>query len=137
MNATFDENKYLDILQNIEFALASVYREHPEMTDYNADKVVEVIIREYKAEKTGHPAPANRLQGVDEVTYERLTNICEWRLGRGKLDAGTKKRFLKSPPPIALIEMIACLKRVQKSIRLWQKEGGRRGYFYFIDQFVR
>ncbi len=34
-------------------------------------------------------------------------------------------------------EMIACLHRILRSIELWQKEGGRRGYYNFVNQFIR
>jgi hypothetical protein len=112
MEFNFDENEYLDVLQNIEFALASVYREHSEMTDYNADKVVEVILREYKAENTGRTATTRRLQGVDEVTYQRLHIVCEWRLGRGEIEGPNEVQIKGDLPPISPTEMIACLKRV-------------------------
>jgi type I restriction enzyme, R subunit len=38
--------------------------------------------------------------------------------------------------PITLAEIIACLKRVRKSIELWRKEGGRRGYYDFVSPFL-
>jgi O6-methylguanine-DNA--protein-cysteine methyltransferase len=38
------EEKYLDVLQNIEFGIVSVYREHPEMLDWDAFKAVEALI---------------------------------------------------------------------------------------------
>lgn len=38
--------------------------------------------------------------------------------------------------PVALDEIIACLKRVRKSINLWTREGGRRRYLTFVSQFV-
>ncbi|GAB4274994.1 MAG: hypothetical protein Kow0080_23890 [Candidatus Promineifilaceae bacterium] len=37
---------------------------------------------------------------------------------------------------LTVSEIIACLKRIQRSIEMWQKEGGRRGYFEFINQFL-
>jgi hypothetical protein len=39
------------------------------------------------------------------------------------------------PVPITLDEMIACLKRVRRSVKRWTKEGGRRGYLDFVDGF--
>ncbi len=44
------EEQYRDVLQNIEFALVPVYREHPKMTDYGALYVVEPLIDTYNAE---------------------------------------------------------------------------------------
>jgi hypothetical protein len=29
-----------------------------------------------------------------------------------------------------------CLKRIRKSVDLWNKQGGRQGYLYFIDNNI-
>jgi len=41
------------------------------------------------------------------------------------------------PPPKTLDEIIACLQRILRSIELWQRERGQRGYYDFVSQFVR
>jgi hypothetical protein len=33
--------------------------------------------------------------------------------------------------------IIACLKRIRKSVEKWNKQGGRQGYLTFVEQFVR
>lgn len=38
--------------------------------------------------------------------------------------------------PLALDEIIACLKRIRKSIEHWNRRGGRQGYLNFASQFV-
>jgi len=43
--------KYQDVLQNIEFAIVSIYRENLEMTDYAVIRSLEAIINHYSAEK--------------------------------------------------------------------------------------
>ena len=37
---------------------------------------------------------------------------------------------------ISLDEIVACLKRVRKSINRWTRTGGRQGYLTFVSQFV-
>jgi len=37
---------------------------------------------------------------------------------------------------ITLSEMVDCLKRIRRSIQMWRKEGGRRGYFDFVGGFL-
>jgi hypothetical protein len=64
--------------------------------------------------------------------------MCEWRLGRESLatkdlDAKTK---IPDPEAISIDEVIACLKRIRKSIKRWGRVGGRQGYLQYIDQFV-
>ncbi len=48
--AKFEED-YLDVLQNIEAAIVSVYRQHPALLDYEVDKALEALIRAYQAEQ--------------------------------------------------------------------------------------
>jgi hypothetical protein len=33
-------------------------------------------------------------------------------------------------------DMLACFKRLQSSLKLWTKEGGRQGYLNYISRFV-
>jgi hypothetical protein len=130
------QEQYMDILQNIESALVSVYRQHEDMSDYNADKAVEALIRLYRAEETGHPAPAPRFQPIDQAAYDQVKRVCEWRLGREKFLDEKGRAVNMDLRLLSLEEIIACLKKVQKSIRYWQKEGGRRGYFFFVERFL-
>ena len=54
------EEEYEDVLQNIEFGIVRVYREHPQMTDYHALSAVEALVHGYHAESQGREvAPAS------------------------------------------------------------------------------
>jgi len=63
--------------------------------------------------------------------------MCEWRLGREELVSQQDQSELINPDPISIDEIIACLQRIRKSIRLWTKQGGRQGYLEFVEPFVR
>jgi hypothetical protein len=39
-------------------------------------------------------------------------------------------------PTVSLDVIVACLKRIRKSIRMWNKEGGRQGCLTFIQRFI-
>ena len=65
--------------------------------------------------------------------FAAVKDMCEWRLGRRKLGDPEDK----PGAPIAVSALVACLRRVQKSIRLWNKEGGRKGYLDFVSQYIR
>lgn len=41
--ANFEE-EYLDVLQNIEFAIVNVYRREQALTDYDVSKIMSVLI---------------------------------------------------------------------------------------------
>ena len=130
------EEEYQDVLQNIEFALVQVYRDHDEMTDWEAEQAINGLIRTYTAEERGRSEPNLRLQPLAEEAYERVMAMCEWRLGRSQLldDAGEEVNLPVSS--ITLSEMVDCLKRIRRSIQMWRKEGGRRGYFDFVGGFL-
>ncbi|MBI3762646.1 MAG: hypothetical protein HY260_12415 [Chloroflexi bacterium] len=136
MDETFEE-KYEDVLQNIEFALVNVYREHDEMTDWEALHAVEALIRAYQAEARAKPAPTLELKPLVQKAYDRARDMCEWRLGRAALYQDDEGRPLNMGQDAKTVdEIIVCLKRVRRSIEHWQKRGGRRGYFGFVSEFL-
>ena len=132
------EERYQDILQNIEFGIVRVYHDHPEMTDWEARTAIEALLRTYQAEAKGRQAPSPSLDPLAEEVYDFVEGMCEWRLGREKPFSDKEGKPMEFPvEPITLHELIACLKRVRKSINRWSREGGRRGYLTFVSQFVR
>ncbi len=44
--------------------------------------------------------------------------------------------FEEGPDSKTHDEIIACLKRVKKSVQRWNKHGGRQGYLNFVQQYV-
>jgi hypothetical protein len=132
------EERYEDVLQNIEFGIISVYHGHPEMTDWEALAAIEALLRKYRAEARGRQARLPSLDPLADEIYNSVQAMCEWRLGREMPFAAKEGEPVEfSVEPIALDELIACLKRVRKSIKFWSREGGRQGYLTFVSQFVR
>ena len=129
------EDEYLDVLQNIEMAIVSVYREHNDLLDYDVDKVLNLLWTEYRNEKQGRSSPPPKLSERAQLVYDRVKQMCEWRLGRTTMKAEKGPLRLK-PEPITVDEIIDCLKRIRKSVDLWNKQGGRQGYLYFIDNHI-
>lgn len=127
------EEKYEGVLQNIEFAIVSVYREQPELLDYEVERVLNVLIMGYQAEGLGRATKLVDLNSLEEKVYTRARAMCEWRLGREELFAPNS---LPQIPPLLLAEMIACLKRIRKSVQRWSQRGGRQGYLRFVNEFI-
>jgi hypothetical protein len=137
MSIPFEE-QYEDVLQNIEFAIVSTYREHPEeVSDWSVEAALDALIRVYGAEKTGRTPPAARLSQAEQTIYERVRAMCEWRLGREQLTVEDGQPFAQEMRPKTLDEILACLKRVRTSVKRWHKSGGRRGYLDFVSQYIR
>jgi len=129
------EEEYMDVLQNIEMAIVSVYRENHGLLDYDVDKVLNLLWTEYRNEKQARSTPVPKLGENAQKVYDRVRQMCEWRLGRTNIIAEEESARSK-PEPISVDEIMDCLKRIRKSVDLWNKQGGRQGYLYFIDNNI-
>jgi hypothetical protein len=122
---------YQDVLQNIEAVVVQVWQENPTMTDYVVMAAYDAAINYYRALASQQtPKPAN-LSGLDARVFEGVIEICEWRSGRS---AGPKQGELT---PIPLEDLVACLRKLRKSVDYWTKHGGRQGYMQYIEQYVQ
>lgn len=130
------EDEYLDVLMNLEMALISSYRENEEMVDWNALNVVNALIRVYTAELRGRNEPTLKLDEIEELPYDRAYIICEFHVGRGELATEDGEPIGLIPDAISVDELLQCLKRIRKSIELWRKEGGVKGYFNFVNNYL-
>jgi hypothetical protein len=121
---------YQDVLQNIETAVAEIWRSHPELTNYAVSRAYEAAIAQYNSEaRQLKPKPTN-LTGLDGELYTSVRQVCEWRLGR------TTDSELPQVEPIPVEDLVACLRKLHKSVEFWTKQGGRQGYLQFIEKFV-
>ena len=75
------EEEYEDILQNIEFAVACLYRRNPEMTDYAVQRTYEALVQAYTAEITGRARKPTDPSGLEAELLRDVRSMCEWRLG--------------------------------------------------------
>lgn len=128
------EDDYLDVLQNIEFSIVTIYRAKRQLTDHEVRSAIETLLRDYNAESRGKPSTTITLTGLTRDVFAAVKDMCDLRLGRTQNkrieDAGIKFDGL------TVDELIACLKRIRKSIDKWNKEFGRQGYLDFIDKFL-
>ncbi|HEX6750754.1 MAG TPA: hypothetical protein VF092_25935 [Longimicrobium sp.] len=123
--------QYEDVLQNIEAAIVSVHRRNPALLDYDVDGALEALVGDYSAELRGRTPPERQLTDLRGDVYHAIRAICEWRLGR---DAEGMPSVVDGAKTAE--EIVSCLKRIQKSVRRWTKEGGRQGYLRFVSQYV-
>ncbi len=130
------EERYEDVLQNIEFGIIRVYRDHPELVDWDVLHAVETLLRVYQAEAKSRQAVLSPLTPLAQKVHDSVKPMCEWRLGRETFVDETDKPMDLSPDPITLNETIACLKRIRKSINRWNRRGGRQGYLTFVSQYI-
>ena len=132
------EKDHLDVLQNIEFAIVSVHQQQPALVDFDVDAALSALIAHYQAQscsaaRRGQPSLNERAQQV----YEMVETMCDWRLGDETLLSADMRSRGPRPEPVSVDVIVACLKRIRKSVEKWNKQGGRQGYLTFIERFVR
>jgi hypothetical protein len=135
--AEFSEEEYLDVLQNIEFGIVQVYNDNPNLTDTGTMYAVETLIKVYSGELQGREVALPQFKPEEREAYDAARAMCELRLGRGSLTDDKGREIKLDAEPLTVEEIIACLKRVRKSIETWYKRGGRRGYYEFVRQYLK
>jgi hypothetical protein len=130
------EEEHLDILQNLEFGIMTVYRQNPLLVDFDVEAAVSALITRYHAESENHELRQPKLNERARLVFEAVEAMCEWRLGREAFVPDGSAQALRMEP-VTLDVIVACLKRIRKSIQRWNKEGGRQGYLKFVEQFAR
>ena len=130
------EEKYQDVLQNIEFAIIQVYHQHSELTDHDVETVLSEVIRGYQAEQRQREMRPPSLNDLRQQLYDGVKMMGDWRLGRKKLATESGQGDLPAVKPNTVDEIIACLKRIRKSAQKWSKRGGRPGYLKFVEQYI-
>jgi len=134
MQSSFEE-EHLDILQNIEWSILTVYRAHPDLTDYQVDSALEALIRSYQREKTGgQSGPPALKTDLAKAVYAAAKTSCDFRMGRE--NAVDEENQPISIEPVSIDEIQACLKRLRKSVQTWNKRSGTRGYLDYISKFI-
>lgn len=108
-------NQYIGQLQVIENCIALYYRQHPNLTDYQADEVINNVLRGYMGKKA-----LAKLSETQQVLAESLTASCKSLLGE---DFSSK-------------ELMKCLKTIRSSLQFWTKENGRQGYLNYMNEFI-
>jgi len=127
--------QYLDVLQNIESAIVSFYKNEPNLLDLEVEESLDCLIRSYTWEQEARGTPTLRLSDRARQLYDHTRFICEWRLGRQSLDQHRFHRPKLELIDITLPEILICLKHIRQSVRYWNKENGRQGYLTYVRHF--
>ena len=122
----------LAVLQHLETSIARVWRDHPDMTDYAAQRAYEAAYQFYRAVLRGHQPKPHGLDGVDATAFEALKAMCDYLLGHGPCPI----EGLPKAPAIALEQLPPYLRELDKSVQRHTKISGRQGYLSFIQQFL-
>ena len=127
-------SEYEDVLQNIEFGIVSVHR-NLSLVDSDVMEALEALITWFKRVGQGREQQTPRLSDRVQLVFVEVREICEWRMGKESLSPGLGK--LEEGERICTAdEIVACLKKILKSVTRWNREYGRQGYLNFIGRFL-
>ena len=115
-----------------------MYESSPELVDRDVLSAIESLIRAYERERRNRDGVTVTPSGRARAVYEQCRRMCEWRLGRQSLNKGESDSDSDHPLPGELSgpELMLCLKRLRKSMRVWHKKGGRQGYLIYVRGFI-
>ena len=79
------EEEYSDVLQNLKQAIIAHYQDNPELIDSEVETAISWLIKFYAAETQGKTSTYLKPRGISLDVADSVKEMCEWRLGRGKL----------------------------------------------------
>jgi hypothetical protein len=128
------EDVHLDVLQNIEFAIVSVYRKQHALRDVEVMRALDALIDVYRAKARGHTPKEVNLPEPENTVFQQAYTMCEFRLGRQ--EARTRIQVLFEGDKTES-EILACLRKIRKSVERWNTRGGHQGYLQFVSEYVQ
>lgn len=127
--------EHADVLYPLELQMVQIGTDDPTLTDLHVEEAVRQLVRRYADLAAG--GEANRR--LPPRTDARATNLfttlvasCDWLIRRSP---EPPEAWPVSPnwKAAAVGDVVAALKRLHKSIKLWNEMGGRRGYIEYIQ----
>lgn len=126
------EDDYLDVLQNLEFAIVNTYRKHRDIIDFDVLIVLDAIMNFYISGIRGVKPRNFNLSGKQLDLFEAVKEMADYRI-TGKAKDDDNEYEINA---ITVNELLDCLKRIKKSVLFWTKEAGRQGYLDYVSNFI-
>ncbi|MCU0427626.1 MAG: hypothetical protein MUF71_18595 [Candidatus Kapabacteria bacterium] len=128
------EEEFEEVLLNIELRAKLAFDETPTLTDYVVAEVYDALVLHYTAIAASRTPPKPRVrEGLAMELFEQIQRTCDICLVESYNDPKVKKSPIQR---ITAQDLVRCFKRLQQSVKLWTKKGGRQGYLNFVSQFI-
>jgi hypothetical protein len=92
-------------------------------------RVIEHVRSYYKSCQRGNNPTKNKFTTIHQAIFDKVTLICDVML-LGKITENIPFQA------ISMEELLLCVSRIEKSIKRWTKQNGRRGYIEFVSPYV-
>ncbi len=131
-----DDN--LDILQNIEAIVIDIYRkDYPDMKDKEVLKAYEALIQSQRQVARGRtPRPPENLSDSEQMIFDGVQQVLELRRELAPPSEKPQRFSLVNKTTSFEDTLLACLRKLQKSVKFWTKERGPQGYLNYINGFL-
>ncbi len=130
------DEEFRNVLMNIEIQVIDIANDNPEIADYQVEKVYSALLSKYKALNRGKEAKEVNFKEPTDTLYTQVGAICGFFVGDIKPENEDGEPINIPLDTISYEDMIACLKSLRKSVKLWNKEGGQKGYLNYVKEFV-
>ena len=118
----FNDDKHLDVCQNIEAGLRVQYELHPELTDKKC-------IFALNSAKVAIKKEFGYAKNEEVIVLDYTQGIIDWCV-----DTGLER--IEKVNNLTLKEYIARIEKIRKSVELHSSLGGPREYYEFIKRYV-
>jgi hypothetical protein len=131
MAVTGDNASSLFLLETL---IDSYARTDESVIDFHVLEAIEATRRLFAAEAQGRAfQPRLGDERVREL-FVGLRGASEVLLGRTSADIDDRRT--EPSDHISLDTLVVCLKQLERSVKLWSEQGGRKGYLLYIRQFL-
>jgi hypothetical protein len=124
---------HIEVYYPLESLIRSRAGADETLLDVHVQDALNATRRWFEATAAGRTFRPVNLDKRAEDLYVGLKLTGEVLLGHATpgLEVPTER-----PEPVSTETLVGCLKRLQKSVKLWNEMGGRRGYLEYISQFL-
>src|SRR6266478_5375923 len=98
------------------------------------DAHLDVLIDLYRAKARGHTPKEVNLPEPETTVFHNAYTMCEFRLGRPEARTRIQVPFDGDKTES---DILACFRKIRKSVERWNKRGGHQGYLQFVSEYIK
>jgi hypothetical protein len=132
MTQGMPNDEHLAVLETLEMNLSEYYAQNPQLIDIDVADAFHALVRHYKLRLENRSFNPN-LKGRSKEVFEMLQTLADIFVSNGLYPV--EDSSLETMQHYTLEDMLLCFKRLESSLKFWNKEGGRQGYLNYISQF--
>ncbi|MCB9052675.1 MAG: hypothetical protein H6556_24830 [Lewinellaceae bacterium] len=135
------EDKHPGILQNIEFAIINIYRADSALRDIDVIKALEALISYYQRRNMRREAEKPELPGLPDAVFDAVVDILDFQKNLVEKEEeeapASRPSFSRALRKTSREDIyLACLRKIHKSAKRWNRERGERGYLDFVSNYI-